>query len=144
MKIDTVPTEGFHTPQFQEGGCVHCKKTAQPAASPTILQRIAKVASIVFKAIISFFLYWINPSLFSLGFILGIVADDQCKKGIEKIHNVWKSQPWSVCILGVAACILSLPVTLGTSSCLWGAYLGSTISRQAQKIIARKAQEATG
>jgi hypothetical protein len=141
MKIDLALHEGYHIPAFQSEGCARCRKAQEPPYAPTLLEKVARVASFIFKVLISIFLFWINPSLVSLGFVLGVVADEQCSRGIQKIYNVWKSQPWGVCFVGIFAGILSLPVTLGVGSCLWGAYGGAMISHEAQKMIPQKHRE---
>ena len=96
-------------------------KSQFPTKKPAGLwQKISKVASIIFKAILTVFLYWINPSIFALGFVIGIVADEQSRKGIEKISKVWRSQPWSMCLIGGAAAFLSLPITTAAGTFLLG------------------------
>jgi hypothetical protein len=100
---------------------------------PTLLEKICKVAQIVFSGLLSIFLYWVNPSLFAIGFVTGILFDDKITETMKKICAIWNAQPWSICVLLGGAALLSLPVTLATCTSLWGSYLGSTLSQESQK-----------
>lgn len=91
----------------------------------TIVEKIKEVANPILKAGISAFLYWVNPSLFAIGFIAGIVFDDHIRSAIQKISNVWKNQELAGCLFGSFACALSLPVSLAAASLLWSAHFGT-------------------
>jgi hypothetical protein len=104
-------------------------------SSPTFRERICKVtekvkqiAQFILKAAFTSFLYWVNPSLFAIGFIAGIILDDQVRCAIQKIKNVWVNQKLAGCLFGTFACGLSMPVTLATASLLWSAHFGSLIT----------------
>jgi hypothetical protein len=138
MNISKNLPDSFSSLSFKEVS--NNKIRYSSSREPTLIQKVAKIVLILFKTLVSLFLYWTNPSIFALGFIIGIVFDDQCKKGVEKIKNVWGSQPWSMCIIGTAATALSLPVTLGAGSFLWGAYLGASISKQTHRMLQIKSR----
>ena len=98
-----------------------------------VIEKVKQVAQFILKASLSAFLYWVNPSLFAIGFIAGIVIDDQVRCAIQKIKAVWKNQKITGTLLGGFACALSLPVSLATASILWSAHLGSLVTAEAQK-----------
>jgi len=91
-----------------------------------ITEKIKEVALLILAVAVSAFLFWVNPSIFAIGFISGIIFDDQVKNAIQKIKNIWMNQKLTGCILGTIACFLSLPVTLATASFLWSAHLGTS------------------
>lgn len=108
--------------------------------SPTklLFQKIWNIVTAVFSNVIvqaslGALFYWINPTLFAVGFIAGIFFDEQVASGIEKIKNVWKTQPFALSLVFIGAGYLVLPVVFGASSLLGGAHLGSTMSQNAQK-----------
>lgn len=90
-----------------------------------IIEKVKKIAHLILKASIGVFLYWVNPSLFAIGFFAGIVFDDHIRYAIQKIKNVWKNQELTGCLIGSFACALSMPVSLAAASLLWSAHLGS-------------------
>ena len=99
---------------------------------PNLLQKIKEVAKFIFMTSLSLFLYWTNPSLFAMGFITGIIYDDQVREMIKKIQIIWMTQTWKSCIFVVAS-FLSLPVTLAAGSFIWGAHLGKKLAQDTKK-----------
>lgn len=99
----------------------------------SICQKIWNIAKNIFKVALSIFLYCTNPTLCAVGFITGIIYDEQVRNAIKKIKGVWTTQPLSIAIIGGVASFLSLPVTLAASSFLWAAHIGSAMSREAQR-----------
>ena len=97
----------------------------------SLLSRISSVAVVLFKAIAATALYWVNPSLFALSFIVGIVYDKQADEAIKKISRVWSNQPWIGTLIAGIAGWLSLPVTLAAGSVLMGVHIGSSLSLNA-------------
>lgn len=104
------------------------KREAYKAKASLIAKKIGQVAKLIFKAAMTIGLYWSNPALFAIGFIIGIAADVTVNTAINKIKNVWKAQSKWVCALGICAAYVSLPVTAGMSAFLWAANIGSTMS----------------
>jgi hypothetical protein len=116
--------------------CVSLKPMISPLieAGP-IIEKVKEVAQTILKATISVFLYWVNPSLFAIGFIAGIIIDDQVRCAIQKIKSVWKNQELTGCLLGTFACALSMPVALAAASLLWSAHFGSLMHPSADETI---------
>lgn len=100
-----------------------------------VVEKVKQVAIVILSVALSTFLYWVNPSLFAIGFIAGIILDDQVRCAIQKIKDVWKSQKLAGTLFGGLACTLSMPVTIATASLLWSAHLGSLMSAEAQRIL---------
>lgn len=94
-----------------------------------LIEKIKNVANFVFKALIGASLYWINPSLFAIGFIAGIAFDKKMHHTLNKIAHIWQTNSVSTCALLGFAAFLSLPVTLATASILCGGHLGSKLAR---------------
>jgi hypothetical protein len=60
--------------------------------------------------------------------MVGVVWDEQVDQTIDKIVNIFKRQPFIIVLgLGVA-CVLSLQVTSGAASFIYGGYIGSRLS----------------
>lgn len=113
--------------------------TTTSSSSPSLLQRISRIAKAVFKFTsclsIGTLLYWTNPSICALGFIIGIINhNNQITNAINKIKAVWDTQPWKLSALSPIA-LLSLPVTLAVSSFFFAARLGEYMSSEAQKML---------
>lgn len=125
----------FFSPYYSRAQNLSSEFTQKLPSSAVLLEKIVNVVKVIFKAAVSIFLYWTNPSLFAIGFIAGIIFDDHVEFAIQKIKNIWKSQPWSFSLLGGFASALSLPVTLATGSFLWAANWGSVMSREATRIL---------
>lgn len=98
-----------------------------------VIEKVKQATFYILTALISAALYWINPSLFAIGFIAGIIMDAHTKVAIEKITDVWKRQKVTVTLFGSVACGLSLPATLATAAVLWSANLGSLWSAETQR-----------
>ena len=92
------------------------------------LPKIKEIAIEVFKAIAAAVLFVLNPTIFAVGVIIGVVWDQKSDETIDKIVNIVKKQPFPVVLaLGIGS-ILCLQVTLGASSFLYGAYIGSKLA----------------
>lgn len=99
-----------------------------------VMEKVKQVALFILKTAISVLLYWVNPSLFAVGFMAGIIFDDQVRYAIQKIKDVWKTQKFTGTLFGGIACVLSMPVSIASASLVWSAHLGSLMSAEAQKI----------
>ncbi|HEV8051220.1 MAG TPA: hypothetical protein VGP47_01910 [Parachlamydiaceae bacterium] len=119
------------TPQSNGSACTSIKAitiASVPSFMARILpivEKVKKVAQFILTVGISALLYWMNPSLFAIGFISGIIFDDQVRVAIQKIKDVWNNQKLVGTLFGSFACALSMPVTLATASLLWSAHFGS-------------------
>lgn len=97
-----------------------------------VVEKVKHVALIILNVGFSALLYWVNPSLFAIGFIAGIIIDDHVRSAIQKIKDVWVNQKITGMIFSGFACALSMPVSLAAASLLWSARLGSIITADAQ------------
>ena len=100
-----------------------------------LIEKIKQVASLILTVSISALLYWVNPSLFAIGFITGIIIDDHVRCAIQKIKDVWTNQKFTGTFIGGFACALSMPVTLAAASILWSANLGACMTKEAQRLL---------
>lgn len=86
----------------------------------------------IFKVSLGVFLFAINPTLFAVGTICGVIWDRKVQEVVEKIKLIVKKLPWqALALIGLAA-FFALPVVIGAGSLLGGAYLGSNMSVWAQ------------
>ena len=106
-----------------------------------LLEKIKEIASFILRFSISALFYWVNPSLFAIGFIGGMIFNDQTHCSIKKIKEVWKNQKIIGTFIGSFACVLSLPVTLATASILWSAHMGALLSNEAQRQAPKQTQQ---
>ena len=112
------------------------KIKASPISTKTsLIEKIKEIASFVLTVAVGSFLFWVNPTIFALGFLAGIIFDDQVREAIQKIKSVWNRQKLANCIICTVAGALSLPVTLATASLLWSAHLGSMLSDKVKTVI---------
>ena len=103
--------------------------------SNCLVTKIKDIACVILNFSISGLFYWLNPSLFAIGFMAGMILNEQTKDSIQKIKEVWKNQRLFGTFIGSLACVLSLPVTLATASILWSAHMGALLSEEAQKQV---------
>jgi len=92
-----------------------------------VARRVLEVVSLILIAIAAVFLYFANPSLFAMGFIVGIVMDDKVRETVAKAQRICIAKPWLV-LLVVAGSFLAAPVAFASSSFICGAYTSSKIS----------------
>lgn len=90
-------------------------------------EKVKQASLFIFKASFSVFLYWINPSLFAMGFVGGIALDAQMQQVVRKMKTVWGNLSYTETVVGCFFCGLSLPVTMATTTLLWSAYLGAQV-----------------
>ena len=96
-----------------------------------VIEKVKDVACLILTLAFHALLYWVNPTLFSIGFFAGIIFDDQVGHTMQKIDDVWKVQKLKGILLGGVACALSLPVAFATTSLLCSARFGSFVSSEA-------------
>lgn len=108
--------------------------TPQPQTQSKWERILSKIWSITKKILfglvgVAFFL--MNPCIFVIGFITGIIWDKKAQEVIDKIIMIWKKQTLGMAILTGVATFFALQVTWATASFLYAANLGSMISRMA-------------
>lgn len=103
------------------------RKTVWKERLINVAKIVAKVAIFTFITIISVLFYLANPSLFAMGFIIGLVIDAKVRETVAKVHKIIIAQPWVLLVVGVGS-FLALPVTLAAGSFICGAYASSKIA----------------
>ena len=102
------------------------------------ISKIWNVVKKILTGLLGAALFITNPTLFSIGFMVGVIWDKEVQEVIDKIALVWKKQTLSMVILTGIASFLALQVTWATTSVLFAANLGSKISRKAQNLMPQK------
>lgn len=111
-----------------------------PDGLANVIRKTWQVVKEIFKTLVAALFFVTNPSLFAVGLLVGVAFEIKAKQVVDKVMNVWKTQPWkTAALLGVGA-FLALPVTWAAVSFLSAAYYGSRFTRQAQKHMAKKNQ----
>lgn len=107
-----------------------------------MFEKIKTVAKVVFAILLSLVLFWINPSIFFISFVVGIAFSQVLKKAIDKINVFMKHYKWPV--LGGCAVLaaLALPASIAVSSAVWAAHVGSFLSIKAQEAYQAKKRAA--
>lgn len=88
---------------------------------------IYEIAKVIFIGITSVLFYLANPSLFALGFLVGLIIDQKVRETVEKVELICRAKPWVVILVGVGS-FLALPVAVAAGSFCSGAYLSSKIA----------------
>ncbi|NGX42924.1 MAG: hypothetical protein K940chlam7_01212 [Chlamydiae bacterium] len=105
-----------------------------------VLSKIWGIAKKVLFGLAGAGLFFINPTLFAIGFVIGIIWDKKVQEVIERIKTIWKMQTWSVLLLTSVASVLSIQVTLATASTLFASNLGSLLSHKAREHLGNDRQ----
>jgi hypothetical protein len=104
-----------------------------------VVNRIWSVVKTILAAGMTIAAFILCPYFFAGGafggFLITAFAPKQVPKVIATIQALWQKLPWlSFTLVGLGA-FFALPVTLAASSMLWGAYVGSALSFQAQSLL---------
>lgn len=99
--------------------------------APPLLERMYNLCKWILITGIRIFYYLAHPTLFSLGFFVGIIWNNQIQNAIDKVIMVWKNQSWFRTILFAGFACLSLPTTFIVSSLLLGASTGCDVYEDA-------------
>lgn len=95
---------------------------------------VPKVKAAVKKALLfitGVFLFITNPTFFAVGFVAGIVFQDNINEAIDKIKLVWKQQPHHVTLIATIGCFFGLPISMATFSFFYGANTGCQLMKEA-------------
>lgn len=92
-----------------------------------VTKLVFEVAKCTFIAIASIVFYLANPSLFAVGFLVGLVIDEKVRETVDKVEKICFAKPWVIPLVGVGA-FLALPVAIAVGSFASGAYLSSKIA----------------
>ncbi|MFQ5729369.1 MAG: hypothetical protein ACE5GN_03315 [Waddliaceae bacterium] len=106
-----------------------------PSKWRKILSKVWSAVKKVLTGLLGAAFFITNPTLFTTGFMVGVIWDKKVQEIIDKITLVWKKQTWGMAILTGIASFFSLQVTWATTSVLFATNLGSKISRKAQSLM---------
>ncbi len=136
VPISTDPTEGLKQTTSQAS-------LKEPSRVQRVCDIVKQLAINVLKLAATVAVYWVNSSLFALGFVTGVVVDglkcsqyctcNRVKGTINKIKQVWSTQRWGSSVLLGLGAFLSLPVIMAVTSFGVGAHVGSKMVRDASK-----------
>lgn len=98
----------------------------------SILNKIWSVTKLIFIGLLGVAMFATNPTVFAIAFIGGVIWDKKVQETVEKVMDIWKSQPWSVLILTGIASFLSIQVTWAAGSILYAANLGRMMVKYSQ------------
>ena len=93
-----------------------------------VTKKVAIVAGLVLAGIA---LFWLNPSFFFLGFVLGFIFSTKVMEVGKDVANTAKNlNTWQKVAVtaGLVVCsVLALPTTMATVSVLYASYLGAKL-----------------
>lgn len=98
----------------------------------TIEKIIKFVRDVIFPALTTIALSWINPSISATSILIGICFPDEVQNIIDRIKLVVSHNKGTTLFLGGLYYFLALPVFLVSCSMLWGAHVGSSAYRNAR------------
>jgi hypothetical protein len=113
-------------------------KDTNEVESETLGAKVWYVVHKILLAIANIAFFLTNPTLYSIGFLIGIIWDKQVQEIIDKIIGLWKTLPWVMAPVTVVCGFLSIQVTLTATSFLFAAHLGSTLSLKAQELLKKE------
>lgn len=101
--------------------------TPTQEAKTSFHQKIYDLAKFSFALLGHALLFATNPTVYVVGFTVGIMWDEKIGETLEKIANIWKKQRAESILIGAAAAILSLQVTWALTSLAFSAKLGCSL-----------------
>lgn len=101
-----------------------------------LLNKVWRVTQMILIATAGAAMFATNPTLFTLGFISGIIWDTKVQEIIDKVKSIWKNQTWGALLLTGIASFLALQVTWAAGSVLFAANLGCLMVQRAHEYVA--------
>lgn len=109
-----------------------------------IAEKVMVVSLVIFAAALTLALWWINPTIFAVGFIAGFLWSDQVNVLIDRIKEKLQDKKIIVFVVipGILlAGYLHLPVVICAVTALWGAYMGSLLYSCGRDVIDHEEKE---
>lgn len=128
---------GSHKVLF--GNHLYRKKTDQ-----SIIEKIKSAAKIVFSILLSLALFWVNPAIFFISFVVGVAFSKKIAAAVKRIQVFVQQHRWPVLGACSVMAALVLPVFIATGSAIWSAHVGSWLSQKAQEAYHAKRRAAVG
>jgi hypothetical protein len=104
--------------------------SSHSSVKSSIGETVWNTAKLIAKIATALFLYYINPPLFALGFLIGVIFPEKMEETVAKIQRIWNKQPLPMMLILGFGAILSLPVFLASSSMIVGGYVGCQMSKE--------------
>ena len=95
-----------------------------------IVSKVWQTVKYLFLSVLGAVLFATNSTVFSVGFLIGAIWPEKARPVIERIDNLWKRQPWEVCLIGGTAAFLAIQVTGAFATLFFAVNLGIYISRK--------------
>ncbi len=96
-----------------------------------ILYKVWEVAKQVLFGLLGVALFATNPTVFAVGFIIGVVWHGKTRELIDKVALIYKQQTWVMMGITGAAAFLSIHVTWAAAAALYSLHLGAKVSERA-------------
>jgi len=97
--------------------------------------KIWNVASKIFFVLMHTLCYAMNPTLYCIAFVAGVIYCHQVHELVQKVQSWCRRNPWpSLTIAGVAG-FLCIQVAWASVSVLFAAHLGAALSQNEEKIL---------
>lgn len=112
---------------------VTCNAEVSKPRWKLILSKICEIAKEVLLGIGGACLFLLNPTLFGIGFIAGIIWDDKTREILNKVKDVWKKRPIEMSIASGLGILLCPQVALAAGSLFYAGYLGARIAEHTKR-----------
>lgn len=100
----------------------------------TLKDKVEKIAKKIFICLAAALLFATSTIFFTPGLLLGFFKNKKTEKNLKKINLFLQTQPREALLITGIGAFLSLPITWGAVSFFTGAYLGSSLYRNAKRI----------
>lgn len=115
--LGVAPHITQHALTPERGGLFSAERVA-------IARKVAKIAAVV---IISVGLAYASPTLFAMGFFLGVVARPQVDQALDKLVNVYRYNAVPVLVTIAAGAFMCAAATLTIGAAVMGSYVGTLV-----------------
>lgn len=97
------------------------------------MEKAKLIAKIAFSILVSLVLFWMNPTIFFISFVVGVAFSKAIQKAVDKITTFIKQYKWPTLAGCIIMATLVWPVFIASGVVIWSAYMGSYLSQCAQK-----------
>ncbi|MCB1135378.1 MAG: hypothetical protein KDK78_03820 [Chlamydiia bacterium] len=100
---------------------------------PSLWKRVMNVAIPILKFTAVTAAYIINPSLFVVGAVIGVICHQTMREVAHKIQTIWQEQDWAGRMFIGTLVLFSLPIFTAAATFLAGAHCGAVVTAEALK-----------
>ncbi len=111
------------------------KRLKRLASDKTALEKVKYIAKIAFSILLSLVLFWVNPAIFFVSFVIGVAFNKVMQKAVDKIKTFVLHHKLITTVGCVLLGVLVMPVFVAAGSVIWSLHIGSQLSQHAQDAL---------